>query len=356
MKMVFKFLFYPLLIILLLNINSFAQTLDTAKTIINGKEFIVHKVPKKETLYKIQKDYGVNEQELLDANPSLDKGLKAGKTIYIPIKNSKIVLTLPNSSHADSLSKIKETNHSKEVFDVALFLPFNYPSFHYAYDTSEDKLSFFDLKENANTVSSLEFYEGIRTSLDSLKKEGLHLNLYTYNLQEDSVEVEKILSKSELKKMKLIIGPLFNKFSDKVATFAKENKIPMVFPFSNGSLIEDNPHTAIVNPCMSTQFNIMAKYISERYKNDNILLVRTNSQKEKETDSIYSKIIEQPWENSGNKHTVKDLNILEKGYDYLKRSLDTGGVNIVIFNSTDEALVSDMVSKLNALRADYDIT
>ena len=93
-----------------------------------------------------------------------------------------------------------------------------------------------------------------------------------------------------------------------------------------------------------------------QYRFDNIIILHTNSAKEKEIDSIYTDIIEKPWANSGNKHTVKHININGKDLDIIKKSLDTAGENIIVVNTADEAIAVELIGRLNAFRADYDIT
>lgn len=56
-----------------------------------------HEVVAKETLYGIEKKYGVSDEDLKKANPSLEKdGLQIGQTLVIPSKNSsKITAVVP---------------------------------------------------------------------------------------------------------------------------------------------------------------------------------------------------------------------------------------------------------------------
>jgi LysM repeat protein len=349
---------YILLIYLIISGGNlcFAQTnnpIDTTTKVINGKTFYVHKVLKNETLYGLAHDYNVTVKEITEANPRVANGLKAGNNIYIPFKFHKNDALSHGDKNADT-AKDKPFDPSKETFQVALLLPLNFPVYgeKISSDTSD---TFFDKTWNANTVSSLEFYEGVLFSLDSLKKHGLHLELNTYSVKDDSLEVMKLLEKPEMKKMNLIIGPLFNQYANKVAGFAKTNKIPLIYPFTNNSsLTENNPYVFTAIPCNTTQVKLMANYVSENFGNDNLLILSTNNSKEKEIDSIYTKVLEKPWENSGNKHVVKHVNFYDGGLEK-KNNLDTGGKNIFIVNTQEEAVVSEMISKLNTLAPDYEI-
>ncbi|MEI6815703.1 MAG: LysM peptidoglycan-binding domain-containing protein [Bacteroidota bacterium] len=328
------------------------STLKDSVVLIKGKEYLLHKIRKGETFSELAKQYHVNAKDIEEANPKLGKGLKAGKTLNIPNRLPSKVSSVKEIK-SDTVV-VKPIVQSKEIFNVGLLLPFIFPET-IADDSSMNKPIFFDQHENANTLSSIEFYEGVILALDSLKKLGLHVNLHTFVAPDDSVEVKKLLLNTELKRLNLIIGPLFNRYIDKVSNYSKTNKIPMVYPFANQTLIEENPFATIISPTIQTQTKIMAKYVSDHYRFENVIIVHTKSTKEKELDSIYIEVIEKPWIGSGNKHTIKHYDISEKGIEVIKRGLDTAGENIIITNIQDEATVSEMVSKLNGFRADYDI-
>ena len=44
----------------------------------------MHKVKRKETIFSVSREYGISEQELIDANPELKKGMKKGQFLCIP--------------------------------------------------------------------------------------------------------------------------------------------------------------------------------------------------------------------------------------------------------------------------------
>ncbi len=348
-----KKFFIVVFVLLIIAGKTFAQGnahSDSIK-VINGKEFYNHKIQKGETLSELAKEYHLTIKEIEDANPKLGKALKAGKYIYIPYKEHKVK---HEQAPVDS-AKIKPAKPSNETMNVALLMRLNFPVINEE-DTTHDKPIFFEQKENASTNSSLEFYEGVMAALDSLKKLGIKVNLNTFDYPEEVEDQNKFLTNPELKKMNLIIAEVFSPQIEKIASYAKMNKIPMIYPFSNIALIEENPYIAILSPSLNTQYKLMAKFISEHYRFDNIIILHTNSVKEKEIDSIYTEIIEKPWASSGNKHTVKHINIYGKELDIIKKSLDTAGENIIIANTQDEATIVDLLGKLNTYRADYDIT
>ena len=55
--------------------------------VVDGVKYAVHDVARGETLYSLARAHGVTVDDIRNANPSLQDGLKAGMRIRIPIAN-----------------------------------------------------------------------------------------------------------------------------------------------------------------------------------------------------------------------------------------------------------------------------
>ena len=86
------------------------------KTIVQAKPIVkttTHEVAPKETLYGIEKKYGISDEDLKKANPSLEKeGLKIGQTLVIPSKNSPKTATVIQEKVVYHEVLPKETKYS----------------------------------------------------------------------------------------------------------------------------------------------------------------------------------------------------------------------------------------------------
>ncbi len=88
---------------------------------INGKQYIIHQIDQKETLYSISKRYGVAITAILEVNPSADGGLATGQTLKVPYvsKGTKA----QSQPSGDRLHKVapKETLFSiSKLYDVTV--------------------------------------------------------------------------------------------------------------------------------------------------------------------------------------------------------------------------------------------
>lgn len=82
---------------------SFSQKLRVE--IKNGKKYIVHKVQAKETVYSIAKNYELDQEELIDNNPGIDKVLKLNQLVYIPTDEE---LTTTQNNQPEKLQSSRE--------------------------------------------------------------------------------------------------------------------------------------------------------------------------------------------------------------------------------------------------------
>lgn len=60
----------------------------------NGKNYVIHKVVPKETLFALSRKYQVPVDKIVDANPKIQSGLQIGQLVYIP-RNTVVAATAP---------------------------------------------------------------------------------------------------------------------------------------------------------------------------------------------------------------------------------------------------------------------
>ncbi len=85
---------------------------------IDGKQFIIHQVSEKETLYAISKHYGVSIMNILEFNKTADGGLEVGQILRVPyVAKSKV----QNANGIVHTVAAKETLFSiSKLYDVPI--------------------------------------------------------------------------------------------------------------------------------------------------------------------------------------------------------------------------------------------
>ncbi len=89
-----------------------SQTKSSTIQKVNGVEYYIHKIEKKQSLYSISKLYNVSVEEIYTVNPETKGGTKAGQEIKIPVKPLATVTNtvLTNTVSIKSPTTVPSTN------------------------------------------------------------------------------------------------------------------------------------------------------------------------------------------------------------------------------------------------------
>lgn len=167
----------------------------------------MHKVKKKETIFGIAQKYGLTTAELMDANPEMKVegySLKKGDYIFIPFAKAPVAV-----ASAPSTTELGNLRH--RAIRVGVLLPLH--------------------NVNGDGRRMVEYYRGILMACDSLKAEGISVDVYAWNVTEDT-DISKVLKDRNAAQCDLFIGPLYSKQVGLLAHFAKERNAKVLIPFS----------------------------------------------------------------------------------------------------------------------------
>jgi ABC-type branched-subunit amino acid transport system substrate-binding protein/LysM repeat protein len=313
---------------------------------IDQEKFIAHQVIKSQTLYSISKLYEVNIDEVLEVNPQIKEGLKYGQVILIPRKNSK------KKKEEDKISEIpipantniEEKKPVKNSYKIAIMLPFYLNK---NKELEEDELSYETETVYESSEIAIKFYEGLLMAIDSLKKSGFNAQLFVYETGNDSASVQKIIHKAEFKEFDLIIGPFFPSNIVMVADSAKKYNIPVVSPLSNSDLLLTRDNIIKATPSKNSELQLLASYIDTAFANQNVIILHNDKAEEKKMIAEYK-------QKCLDSLKVKAIHYYssKSGIDYF---LNDEKKNVIILFSTQEDFVTNVITKLNARRNDYDI-
>lgn len=103
---------------------------------------------------------------------------------------------------------------AEKEYRVALLLPFK------SADAGSNNLS----------EAMLDYYEGFKTAAMGLEAEGLHLKLYVFDSEKDSMALENALAHPDMPTMDVIVGPVYEKGLELTEKFCKTHKILLVSP------------------------------------------------------------------------------------------------------------------------------
>lgn len=229
----------------------------------------MHKVKRKETLFSISREYGISEAELIAANPELkgETKIKKGSFLCIPYPKQAEQAPKPQNipTDAELFSENKKATERFATIKAAVVLPF------------------LDGVSKGESARMVEYYEGLLMAVDSLKRTGTSIDLYTYNSGPESASLNSILSKSEMKEMDIIFGPLYQQHIKPLAAFAQKYHTRLVIPFtSKDNTVFQNPSVYQVNTPQSYLYSEVYDHFVRLFPNANIIFIEaTQGAKEK---------------------------------------------------------------------------
>lgn len=224
----------------------------------------MHKVKRKETVYSISRKYDISETELIAANPEL-KGknqIKKGTYLCIPYPTAQVETPAQPQEAPSNTELFSENRKTAERFGTlktAVILPF--------LDVSK-----------SDAARAIEYYEGFLMAVDSLKRSGVSIDLYTYNSGPENASLNSLLSKQEMKDMDIIFGPLYPQQVKPLADFAQKNSIRLVVPFSSkDNSVFRNPSIYQINTPQSYLYSEVYDHFVRQFPNANVIFIEAST-------------------------------------------------------------------------------
>jgi ABC-type branched-subunit amino acid transport system substrate-binding protein/LysM repeat protein len=322
---------------------------------INGKEFYIHTVKKGQTLYMIAKAYEIDINEIIQENPQVKEGLRAGQKLRIPVAENlesptNQTGTIPKENHQTAKSGTeeilpcgKDKSSMKTTYNVALMIPL-----YLSEVTQMDVGTNPDAESMENRpLQFIQFYEGFRMALDSLEETGVNLKVTVYDAERDTLKTIKLLQDPELRNMDLIIGMMYHRNFQLVADFAEKNNIPIVNPLSERDLIvEKHKKVFKVRPSLKTQFTELIRYLETSYLDSNIVVISDNQRTNTTTANNIMTAMEEK---------KADVHLAEVYGEVISLLTKKKG-NLIVMISDNKSYVLDVVTKLNEHRNEFGVT
>jgi hypothetical protein len=158
-----------------------------------------------------------------------------------------------------------------KVYEVRMMLPFL---------TQRNTPAAADI--NPESRWGIQFYAGAKLAYQELEAAGTKMNI-TVNDTETSSDKLTNIQRSELSShSNLIIGPYKRDQVNQMASFAKQNKIPLVVPHTaQMGMTSANPYYIQVNPSLKSHCEAILKHARRRFASEDIVLVVRDDPDEK---------------------------------------------------------------------------
>ncbi len=323
-----------------------------------------HIVQKGETIYGITKQFKLSEETLYKLNPDLKTvGLVVGQEIYVkpPALLYPSDTTSKKISQENSKENIINTTNNETVLlntadcntllspvrtiKVALLIPLGNDIISL---DEEESTTDIDFKPVAKPY--LEFYEGFLMALDSIRKQGLSVELLQYDIKHDSSKIKQILNDKAMQDVDLIIGPFNENIFEIVAVWAEKKHINVIDPLNTSNHALYNYSNVIqLNTSLVSQIEQEVRYFAS-FDSVNISIIKSGNSEESQLISIYKKNYMEIFAQNFPQKTpsLKEIVFNQSGDDTnLDKVLDNDKINVVFIPSSSQTFVLNVINKLN---------
>ena len=385
-------------LVILLGVAAQAETLlpyplDT----IDGKIYYKYTVPKSIGIYRIGVNFGVSQEEILQANPHLlTKGIHHDEVILIPAKitlEEPIVTTITTDTIPSETSLLDTTlqqtderknerpkrnrrNKDTQNRHIESIYSNDTCDLHTAYDSeiSQDSLSIDTvatdstndvirlaimlplqtkaLKREKNIDRFFDFYAGVLLAINKVQQEGQKFELYTYDIEKDATKIHAYMQDSTWQRVDAIIGPAYPQQVSAAAQYALRDSSWLLVPFSsNIPELMENPYILKFNPSAQASTKAFVEYLKDIKDYVNCVLIET-----RETETIPTSIalIHQELKKHDLPTTTTTLRHIYT--DSIDGAMVEGKENIIIFNTENYNNIQTLIPHLQQASQNYDIT
>lgn len=203
----------------------------------NSDDYITYTVKSGDTVFGITNRFNVDLGELLELNPDLVNGLKAGMVLKI-----KKLDPMYSKKNGDALN-------------VVMMLPFG-----------------FDANDSKYRTMALDFMTGAKLAIERNVASGMKLDIKVIDAGNENT-FKNSVSQINKDNTDLIIGPFFKTSVLEVLDFVKNKNIPVVAPFANSEDLYGYSNLIIVETNQDVYVDRMIKEVGQVYSDQKIYVV-----------------------------------------------------------------------------------
>lgn len=284
----------------------------------------LYKVKKKDTIYGIAKKYNITIDQLISANPDMQK------PDYTLQKGDQLVIPAPLPAPTQPVQPAQQpaaqvAKKSSSAVRIGVMLPLH--------------------NVDGDGQRMVEYYRGILMACDSLKAQGISTDVRAWNVPIDG-NVQQTLADNHAKDCDVIFGPLYTKQVKPVGDFCRRNNIKLVIPFSiNGNDVASNDHIMQVYQSAQLQNELAVNAFVERFKGCHAVIIDCNDTTSRK--GVFTAALRKRMEAAGIGYSITNLKSSEAMF---AKAFDASKQNVVVLNTGRSPELNVALAKFNGLK------
>lgn len=256
---------------------------------VDGKIYYLYTVERSIGLYRISLNFGVTQEDILQANPHLQhQGLRFEEVIRIP---SKQTVTPQKSTPIANKKQTRQEKRNRLVrfdndsnnthIDTLVLTDTIHQDSLINMDSTTIRLAYLlplhtdVIKRDKNMERFYDFYAGSLIAIYEAQARGLHLDIYTYDIGKNAQRTKEVITNHpEIRQADAIIGPAYSQQVSVVIDSLRQDSIWCLIPFlSRVSGFDTNKCLIKFNPSEQVEADTLARYLAQRKDSVHCVLI-----------------------------------------------------------------------------------
>ncbi len=322
---------------------------DTSEVrFVNSRKFWIYKVEKGETMFSISQKFKIPQEEIREFNPDIEtNGLKAKMKLWIPAYSW---INKKSATNKEAEITDDERMLSSRRFRILFLTSLNLSKVYTNHDESDS--SFVNERLPLEIKENLEFLEGSLIGAKKFSDKTHEMELIIHDTEGDSSKIKRIFSKPDMISVDLIITNESGSSLRMINNFSANHHIQLFSAAINSTdIIRNNEFAYALSPSSLMQCQLMGRTASKLFKNTNLLLLKTGISREDERVLAFK----EGWMGIYHNTPIKNVNF-SKGYTLaVKDSMQKSKLNVLFVPSSNEDIISTLLSSLRDLSVDYSL-
>ncbi len=197
--------------------------------------------------------------------------------------------------------------------------------------------------------TAVEFYRGLLLAVDSVKRGGLSVEIYTVDSGVTDASLLSALNAGGLPDVDVVFGPGVSSQTEVLASYCKQRGTRLVMPFATPyGQVGENPMVTQVTPPLETLYPDVVQLVIENLADDKFVMLKCDDGTPE--DAAFQSALAQRIEGYGLPYGTLNLNADEIA---AQMAFSGNGDNVIVPDSHSEASLSAMLSLLKQFRAKY---
>jgi ABC-type branched-subunit amino acid transport system substrate-binding protein len=250
---------------------------------------------------------------------------------------------------------ILEEQIKKDIYKIAVVLPFKEDSLRKAWNKAKDK-NFQSFKIDEESELSISFMEGMILALKDLKLDS-KFELTFYDDNNDNSQIKDIIEKIRILEVDVIIGGLNKQNITLLSNLAKSQEIMLLSPFSpSKSAAAGNPRYYMFEPSLEQHLLSMINYTLDSIETPHIKFIYHKNNVSQFYASFISEYIDALNDSLTLDEKIKYITLEAPKTSFkVEDAMDLGVNNVFIVNSFDEMFVHTFLKQLNTSSKENEI-